>query len=293
MDRQVLLIGGSVLLVALLALGAALTSDMASIGLGKGKVAIIQLNGPVTPTASSGLGATASITPESVRELNQDAKNRGADAIIYEINSGGGAVVASKEVMREIESVDVPTVCRFRDVSASGAYLFALGCDRIVSDSASLTGSIGVRSSYLEFSGLLDKLGIQYVNITAGEFKDLGSPYRNATTEEKRMLEQKAERVHQEFISLVRVNRNITDEQLENATTGEPFLGEHAQELGLVDQIGGRQAAVDTAENLTGKELDTFKVEKAPSFNLLSLFTADSFVKNMLSHESPLRAEYR
>jgi len=295
MDRQFLLIGSGVLVLIAAAIGVSLinTSGSDSFDLGQdGKVAVIQLSGAVSPSQSTGLGARSTITPDSVRELNQQAENQGADAIIYEINSGGGAVVASKEVMREMESVDKPTVCRFRDIAASGAYLFAMGCDEIVSDSASLTGSIGVRSSYLEFSGLLNKLGIQYVNTTAGERKDLGSQYRNVTDEERQLLQQKADRVHQEFIDLVDRKRNLSESELEEATTGEPFLGERAREIGLVDHLGGREAAVDAAENLTGKELNTVKVERQPSFNIFSLLSADSFLGNFVDRGSPLMAKY-
>lgn len=294
MDRQFLLIGSTVLLLIAGAVGVAVLNSNTGSGLdlGGGDVAIVQLSGSVTPSASSGIGATSDITPDLVRNLNQKATNQGADAIIYEINSGGGAVVASKEVMREVESVDVPTVCRFRDISASGAYLFALGCDRIVADSTTLTGSIGVRSSYFEVSGLMDELGVEYVNITSGEHKDIGSPYRNITDEERRMLQQKADRVHAEFIDLVQERRNLTDEQLEEARTGEPFLGERARNIGLVDKLGGRQTAIDEAENLTGKDLETFNVEQDPSFNLFSLLTAQLSFDQFLSQDRMLRAEY-
>ena len=98
-----------------------------------GEVAVIDLSGSISPSSSGGLSPSG-ITPSEVRDLNDRAVNQGADAIIYEINSGGGAVVASKEVYRDIEDVDVPTVCRMRDVAASGAYLAALGCDEIVAD---------------------------------------------------------------------------------------------------------------------------------------------------------------
>ncbi len=239
----------------------------------RGTAAIIPLSGQITP--SSPTFASSGITPGQVRDLNQQARNRGASAIIYEINSGGGAVVASKEVMRAIDSVEKPTVCRIRDVGASGAYLASLGCDRIVADSASLTGSVGVRASYLEFSGLLQKLGIEYVNITAGRYKDLGSQYQNISQEEREILQEKIGRVHEEFVSTVEENRDLSRAEVEQVSTGEAFLGERAMELGLVDEIGGRNASLELAENMTGKKLDTTNIQARPSFNLFSLLTAD------------------
>ncbi|MFB6204733.1 MAG: signal peptide peptidase SppA [Candidatus Nanohaloarchaea archaeon] len=241
------------------------------LGLGSERAAVIQLSGPITPTAS---GFSSGITPEEVRELNHRARQMDAEAIVYEINSGGGAVVASKEAMRAIENVDVPTVCRLRDLGASGAYLLSLGCDRIVADSATLTGSIGVKSSYLEFSGLLRRHGIQYVNITAGRYKDTGSRYMNLTEGEKEMLKQKIERIHAQFLELVDEERNLTAEQLETVRTGEAFLGSRAKELGLVDRLGGRETAFNVAENMTGKDLVFNVVERESGFSFLSFLSS-------------------
>lgn len=258
----------------------------------KGKAAFIQLNGQISSSSPSSAFSSSGITPEKVRELNQKAKNQGANAIIYEWNSGGGAVVASKEMMREIESVEIPTVCRFRDIAASGAYLASMGCDTIVADSASLTGSIGVKSSYMEFSGTLDKLGIEYVNITSGRYKDVGSRYQNASKEDVQKLKEVTDKVHQQFVQIVKENRNLTDEEVEQVKTGELFLGSEAEELSLVDNLGGRQTAIREAENLTGKDLNIFQVEPAQGFNFLSLLTGDSWLKRFVSSESPIRADW-
>lgn len=235
----------------------------------EGEVAIVDLSGPITPEAS---GFSAGITPDEIRSLNQQAENQNVDAIVYEINSGGGAVVASKDLKRNIDAVDVPTVCRFRDSGASGAYLAALGCDSIVADSASITGSIGVRSSYLEFSELMDEIGVSYINITAGDRKELGSPFKEPTEEEKELLAEKSQIIGDEFLGEVVDNRNLTEEQEERVGTGEIFLGSEAEELDLVDQLGGRNEAIQEAENLTGKQLEPVRITTTPEFSLLSLF---------------------
>jgi len=234
-----------------------------------GDVAIIDLSGTIVPTAG---GFTAGITPEEVRELNQQASSRNVDAIVYEINSGGGAVVASKDVKRNIEAVDVPTICRIRDVGASGAYLFSLGCDSIVADSASMTGSIGVTSSYLEFSDLMEEVGVSYVNITVGEDKELGSPYQEPTEEEIEELKDKAEIIGDEFLNTVTESRNLTASQRETVSTGEVFLGSEAYDLDLVDRLGGRNTAIVEAENITGMDLNPVEVSATQSTSLLSLF---------------------
>jgi protease-4 len=252
----------------------------------RGTVAIIDLSGAISPSSS---GFSSGLTPETVRELNQEAERRNVDAIVYEINSGGGSVVASKDVRRSIESVEVPTVCRIRDVGASGAYLFSLGCDSIVADSASITGSIGVTSSYIEFSDLMEEIGVGYVNITAGENKEVGSPYKEPTEEEKQILKEKADIIKEEFLGAVSDERNLSEQQQEIVGTGEIFLGSEAIELDLVDELGGRATAVEEAGNLTGMKVSPVEIQQTSSFSLLDLFMPGLEI----NRGSPLTASLR
>lgn len=258
-------------------------------GMNSGKAAVIELDGAITPTSSPGaFSSGSSLTPSNVRELNSKAMERNPDAIIYEWNSPGGAVVASKEIKREIESVDTPTVCRFRDLAASGAYLASLGCDRIVADSASMTGSIGVKSSYLEFSDLMEKYGVEYVNVSSGEYKSIASPYEDASEKDIEFLKNKTDRIHRQFTSMVEEERNLTAREVEKIGNGKVFLGSKAEELGLVDTLGGRETALESAENITGKDLEIREVETAPSFGLLSLLSASSPLENLGLDRTPI-----
>ena len=279
----------------LLALTVIFTASGAAISFssGTGKAAMVTLSGTIQPSASGSLYSGGGMTPENIREINNRIQNGNYEAVVYEINSGGGTVVASKEIMRDIEKMEVPTVCRFRDLAASGAYMISLGCDKIVADPASMTGSIGVKSSYLEFSGALDEFGVEYVNITAGKNKDVGSPYRNATPEQKEILQEKAEKVHQQFLDLVRENRNISEGNFSDVRTGTIFLGTEAEEIGLVDSLGGREEAFNTAENLAGKNLSFSGVQREQSLGLLSLLSADIFLGNFLgANQAPLKASF-
>jgi protease-4 len=271
-------------LIILLITGASALSLQNFMKSDSGEVGIIQLSGTITPEASS---FSSGITPDRLRDLNQRAKTQNLDAVVYEINSGGGAVVASKDLKRNIEAMNIPTVCRFRDTAASGGYLAALGCDRIVADSGTITGSIGVSSSYLEFSDLMDKIGVSYVNITAGERKSIGSQYQEPTEEEKQILEEKAQIIGEEFLNMVDRNRNLTEQERAEVGTGEIFLGSEAKKLGLVDSLGGRKQAIESAENLTGMELDPVAVQQTQDFNLLSLFLQGM---NVNLQGSPLEA---
>jgi protease-4 len=206
------------------------------------------------------------------------------------MNSGGGAVVASKEVKNSIEDVNLPTVCRMRDVAASGGYLIALGCDRIVADSSTLTGSIGVKSSYIEFTGTLDKFGAEYINISAGSRKEIGNPFMNSSEAEKQVLQQKVNIIQEDFLRMVEEERNLTESQMEKVSSGEPFLGSEAEEIGLIDETGNRDTVVQVAENLTGEDLVKSKVENTPKFNFLSLLTADLSIESFLENSVPFRS---
>lgn len=234
-----------------------------------GSVGIVELNGAIA--YGNGIGSSG-ISPESVDSLTQQALDDGADAIIYEINSGGGAVVASRQAAQVVERVEVPTVCRIKEVGASGAYWVASACDRVVADPLSLTGSIGVTAAYLQFAGLLDKLGITYVNLTSGDYKDMGSQFANLSDEEQRQFQHILDTTHDRFVDSIARNRNMSEEDVRASATGAIFLGVDAKERGLVDELGGHQAAIDLAKNMTN--LSTVRERSyrpSPRFNLLSL----------------------
>ncbi|MFB6241660.1 MAG: signal peptide peptidase SppA [Candidatus Nanosalina sp.] len=277
----------------LLLISSSAALNLESIGLGKGKGAIVSLSGTIQPSSSDSLlSSGGGITPQQVRQINEKVKQGNYRAVIYEINSGGGTVVASKEIMRSIEDMKIPTVCRFRDITASGAYLFSLGCDRIVADSATITGSIGVKSSFFEFTGAMERYGVRYVNITSGKYKDISSPYQNASKREKEILEEKAEMIHEQFLNLVEEKRNVSERELQRIGTGNIFLGTEAKKLGLVDRLGGRETAFEVAENMTGSDLKFEKVETQSS-SLFSMVSMNSFIQNLLGTGSvPLKAAY-
>lgn len=234
-----------------------------------GRLAIIQLNGPISYSSNI---RQQGVTPGAVSELTQKAVEDGANAVLYEINSGGGGVVASQEAARIIGQADVPTVCRFQEVAASGAYWMATECDVIIANPLSVTGSIGVSSAYLEFSELLNRFGIDYVNLTAGKYKDMGSQYKNLTDAERERFEEILGQVHDTFIDAVAENRNMSRARVAELATGEIYLGREAVQNGMVDRLGGRETAVEAAKELTNMStLRTRTYEPDRQFDVLSL----------------------
>ncbi|MFB6077225.1 MAG: S49 family peptidase, partial [Candidatus Nanohaloarchaea archaeon] len=189
----------------------------------RGEVAVIHLSGPIS--FGNGLQEKG-ISPGTIADLTSRAVREGADAVIYRINSGGGGAVASRQAARIVDDAKVPTVCRITEVGASGAYWMASACDRIVADHISLMGSIGVKSSYLEISGLLQRFGVEYVNLTSAEYKDMGSRFTNLSREERRKFGDILNASHRYFVRDIAENRNLSGEAVARVATGEIFLGE-------------------------------------------------------------------
>lgn len=246
---------------------------------------MISLEGQIMP-GQPGLSA-AGITPNEVREKVDQAEAEGSDAILVEINSGGGSVVASRDVKRIIDNTEVYTVCRLRDIGASGAYMAALGCDKIVADDLTLTGSVGVTASYLEFSELLEELGIDYVEIKSGEDKEQGNPLTQPTQEDIDELTNRTESVHETFKEMVLDERDLDNEELIHS--GSVVLGREAEEAGMIDELGGRETAVELAENETGLELRQREVTTGPEFSFFDLLLGG--IHSRILSESEIKLE--
>lgn len=223
-------------------------------------IALIDIEGTITSTSRP---LQATITPDKVRSLTKEAVSQGAQGIIYRINSGGGTVVTSKDVYRTIKDSSVPSVCLMKDYAASGAYWASLGCDKIIADPLTITGSIGAKSSYLEFSGLLNELGVEYVNLTSGQYKEMGTPLRNITDQERDMIVNQLNEVSDRFLATIKAERNLSQDVKQEIRQGSIILGEKAEKLNLVDQLGSRQEAKQSIKQLIGAErVEIMRIEQ-------------------------------
>lgn len=209
----------------------------------------IKINGPIM--TSSSMPQMRGVTPDKVLQKLAWTRGRGLRALIVEINSPGGAVVASKEIADAVKAMPMPTVAWIRDCGASGAYWVASACRRIVADQCSTIGSIGVLSPHLEFSELMKKHGVRYEGFKAGDLKDMGVPFRKTTENEKKIINSQLRKLHDLFIADVADNRAMEVKEMRKLSRGQVFLGAEAKELGLVDKIGGRDEAIRQCE-ITG-----------------------------------------
>ncbi len=244
-----------------------------TVDLERTNVDIIPIKGEIhTQRVSQGLFATTLSSTEIIQNIEQSAQDPRIKAIILEIDSPGGTPVASHEVVKAIKEADKPVVAWIRESGASGAYWIASAADYVISDELSITGSVGVYASYLEFSGLLARYNVTYEQITGGELKALGDPFKELGEFEREVLEEKILLMHNFFLEDVKNNRNLTAEQYEEIRKGSFYLGLEAIELGLVDELGGKAQAINYLENKLGQSIETkTKVQRTRGLNLFGV----------------------
>ncbi len=235
-------------------------------------IAIIPIKGTIVAEGGDGFFETTTSADEVIKQIEKAEENPNIKAILFEINSPGGSAVASDEIAKKIKSVDKLTLALIREIGTSGAYWVASSCNIVMANRMSITGSIGVIASYLEFSGLLKDYNITYQRLVAGKYKDIGSPYKNLTEEEKALFQSQLDRIHEYFIAEIASNRNLSIEKVRNISTGMFYLGEEALELGLIDYIGNKDDALELIKHkLDLSHINTVKYEEKKS--LLDVFT--------------------
>lgn len=247
------------------------------------KIAVIPISGPImTQEAFTLYGDSTSsrYIAEKLMEIKEDSSIK---AILFDINSPGGSPVASEEISNAIEIVkketSIPIYCLINDVGASGAFWVAVSCDKIYASSMSTVGSIGVTSAGLSFEDFIADYNITYRKQTAGEYKDMGTPFRKMTPQEEEIIQGILDEVHKNFITHVATNRNMSYDDVKVYATGEIFLGSKAKDIGFIDEIGYYP---DVLSALKGKVGDIMVVDygPAPTFaqqlGLTSLFGFDT-----------------
>jgi protease-4 len=205
------------------------------------KVAIVELEGLIADT------------DDLVRELRAHRENPSIKAVVIRINSPGGVVGPTQEVhdaLLRLRRAGKPVVASLGAVAASGGYYVAVGADQIYANAGSLTGSIGVIMQLANLDALMKKVGVEYVVVKAGAFKDIGNVSRPMSPEERRVLQTLLDDVHGQFIDAVAKGRKLDRAQVVPFADGRVFSGTQALSLKMVDAIGGLEDAVNAAATL-------------------------------------------
>jgi protease-4 len=208
------------------------------------KIAVVEIRGVIAQSSSV------------IEEIHQHLSDDGVKAIILRIDSPGGGVGPSQEIYREVIKAKQKKkiVTSMGSVAASGGYYVACASDLIFANPGTITGSIGVIMQFSNMEELLKKIGIKGVVIKSGEHKDIGSPFRDMTPEEKQIMQEALNSVHQQFVQAVAEGRKLDRSKVVPIADGRILTGEQAQQHGLVDKMGNLQDAIEEASKLVGIE---------------------------------------
>jgi len=192
---------------------------------------------------------------EVIESIRHFAKADYIRAVILRVESPGGAVTPSQEIYRELLRLreKKPLIASLGEVAASGGYYIASACSTIIANPGTITGSIGViMGTMYNVQGLLEKLGVKGTVVKAGTYKDIGSPIREMTSEERQILKSMLDDVHRQFIAAVAAGRKMDEAAVQTLADGRIYSGEQAQRFGLVDQLGNFQDAITMAAEKAG-----------------------------------------
>jgi protease-4 len=189
----------------------------------------------------------------AVRELREHADNPAIKAVVLRVNSPGGVVAPTQEIFAAIQrarKAGKPVVASLGAVAASGGYYVAAAADRIYANPGTLTGSIGVIMQMANLEGLLKKVGVEYVVVKAGAYKDVGNFSRTMSPEERKMLQTLLDDVYSQFVDAVAEGRGLERKEVLAFAEGRIYSGQQALALKMVDEMGGFEDAVEAAGKL-------------------------------------------
>jgi protease-4 len=224
-------------------------------GNGENKVLLISVNGMITDVPDKGLiRTTPSVVEQVVSQLNKAAKDSRIKTILFQINSAGGTITASDLLYHEILSFKERTgkkvaVCMM-DLAASGAYYMSLPADEIIAHPTTVTGSVGVIFLQPKVYGLMDKIGLGVDVKKFGKNKDMGSPFREGTEEEQKLMQKMVNDFGDRFLQLVQKHRKLDQKSVAEVSTARVFTADEALTLGLIDKIGYLADAVNEAKKI-------------------------------------------
>lgn len=249
---------------------------------GSEKIAVIELKGVI-------------LDPQPVVEkLIKYRKNENIKAIVLRIDSPGGGVSPAQEIYAEIKKVrkEKKVLASMGNVAASGGYYVACAADRILANPGSITGSIGVIVESVNVEELFRKIGLETMVVKSGKHKDLGSPTRKMTEEERRLLQDVLDNVHEQFIQAVAEGRNLPVEKIRPLADGRIFSGHQALSLGLVDALGNLEDAIAMATQMAGikgePEVIYPEKKKISILELLLQSAVQKFAERILETHSSL-----
>ena len=209
------------------------------------KIAVVELHGTIGGSIKS---------PVYERIFSRVRRDRSARALVLDIDSPGGGVPASDLLYRAVAKIaaEKPVVASIRGIGASGAYMMCCAAHKVVANPGAIVGSIGVISIRPVLQELLSRLGVGIKVNKSGELKDMGAFWRDATPEETRKMQELISDSYDVFVDIVARARKMDESKVRDLATGEVYWAPKAKDLGLVDELGDLDRAIDLAAELSG-----------------------------------------
>ena len=238
-------------------------ADLAVFG---GRVAIVEVEGIILEV------------DDLVRDLKSYRENPSVRAVVVRVNSPGGVVGPTQEVhqaLLKLREAGKPVVASLSSIAASGGYYIAVAADRVYANPGTLTGSIGVIMQFPNVDGLMKKVGVDYVVIKAGQFKDIGNFARPMRPEERQVLQGLLDDVHGQFIDAVDTGRKLKREDVVRFADGRIFSGVQAKSMSMVDELGGFDDAINAAAKLAGLKIPPRVLQPRRKTSIVNLIRSE------------------
>lgn len=244
---------GVILLIVLGVVGFKVGGNLGGVLFPGYNVAEVAVEGPITRDGGQ-ISPTLPGQPSAdqlVEQIDRANADPAVEGLLVKLNTPGGEIVPSDDIREAVQRFEGPSVAYTTDICASGGYWIASGCDAFLARDASIVGGIGVRGSRLNVSGLADRLGISHERFIAGTYKDAGTPFRELESHEREYIQSLIDSHYEAFIDRIVEGREL-DEEAVRDTEARVYLGEEANDIGLVDDIGDHA----DAESRLAEKLD-------------------------------------
>ena len=245
----------------------------------RNKIAIVYAEGEIMQQIISSpySGNYPCISEKINDDLKKLADNEDVKAVVLRINSPGGSAYTSEQIWKQVYELKKkkPVVVSMGSVAASGGYYIASGASKIIAEPNTLTGSIGIFGMFPNTAGLFNKLALTTDMVKTNRYADFGDPSRPMTDDEKALIQGYIERGYDTFLTRCAEGRGVSKADIDSIGQGRVWTGEQALKIGLVDELGGIERAVELAGELA----------EIYNYNIMEVSTDHDFLKELLEKQ--------
>lgn len=246
-------------------------------------IAVYYAYGDIYNSASSGISEQCIDATKVIKDLRSLKEDKNVKAVVLRVNSPGGSAFASEQIWYAVSELkkEKPVIVSMGDYAASGGYYISCNADTIVAEPTTLTGSIGIFGMFPNVKGLTDKIGLDFDVVKTNQYSDFGMPNRPLNDGEKGLMQMYVNNGYDLFLTRCSEGRGISKEELDKIAQGRVWTGSTAKELGLVDELGGLDKALEIA--IAKADVDAYTVMSYPGkesiFETLMNTRPDNYIK--------------